>query len=130
MDTTADSGSKLAEFIQRWEREQYAAAVGGLPNREMYKEMMKCKETGSISDTLGEMFLTISRQIVERMNLPEKFKDDAIATGTSHACHHWIRFDPSKTSNALAYMIYVMKSGHTQSIHRDQKYASQITLSV
>ena len=124
MDTMEDSGSKQAfdKLIQRWEREQIAMAYGGVPNHKVYKEILKCQEQGVMSNALAEMFLSISKQIADKLNLPEGFKDDTVCNGVAQACYQWEKFDSSKTTNALGYMIQVIKSGHIQYVHNERKH--------
>ena len=127
MDITEDSGSKQAsEFINKWEREQHAMSIGGVTNGKLYKEIIVCQNQGVISELLGEMFMSISKRMVDRMNLPEEHKDDSISNGAVQACNYYQKFDPSKTTNALAYIIQVIKQGHVQYIHAEQRARGRI----
>lgn len=124
----------VTDYISQWEQEQERLFYCNLYmfdsnlNRErrinVLYEMKKSKEQGFISDTLGTIFIELSRKAVTTYynNFGEELKKDMIQTGCLNACQHWHKFNPKKTHRVIPYLLCIIKSGFAKFCHREGMY--------
>lgn len=93
-----------------------------LNNRDLYDELIKCQQTGRMSEHLGKMFVLLSEKYsTHRYFNQYSFKDDLISTGTLACCNAFMKFDPNKSSNPFAFFSSVVYHSFLQTIKKEYK---------
>lgn len=73
-------------------------------NKEMLVELKKYKETGKVSEELGEMFLLIARNLSNKNNFAGyTWKEEMISEAVMTCLRYCSNFDPEKGQNPFAY---------------------------
>ena len=87
-----------------------------LKNKDLLKEIIRCQDASITSLELVNMFYLISNRLVRKFYYqnPDD-KDDVIQQGVMDCYQYWHNFDPSKGSNAFAYITQITKNGFAKS---------------
>jgi len=73
-------------------------------NKEMLAELRILRESGRISETLGEMFLLIAKNLSNKNNFGGyTWKDEMISEAVLTCVKYCRNFDPDKSDNPFAY---------------------------
>ncbi len=94
------------ERIDRSNKKDY------LKNRDLYEEIMRCKEDGVLSKTAVKMLMLLTTRVTSRMKYrdPEDRKD-CMSFAHVDLLLYWKGFDASKSTNAFAYYTEMIKKG-------------------
>lgn len=97
-----------------------------IEGKELAEELNSLRDTGEISDKLGEMFLKIVNNMANRKNfINYTFKDEMKGRGLIFLCKYAKSFDKNNPkANAFAYVSQICFRGFVQSIKEEQKHAS------
>jgi DNA-directed RNA polymerase specialized sigma subunit len=95
---------------------------GYLSNQEMFKEVLKCQSNDQISDSLGKMFMIMSRRIATKPNFSGySYKDEMIGNGVVACCAALHKFDPEKSENTFAYYTSIIHNAFIQILNKEKK---------
>ena len=95
---------------------------GYLPNPEMFKEVLKCQETGVISERLGKMYMIMAKRIATKPNFSGySYKDEMISNGVVACCAALHKFNPEKSENTFAYYTSIIHNAFIQILNKEQK---------
>lgn len=86
-----------------------------LSNKDLYNELIKSIDASAATPQLMDMFILMS----ERLSIKFKFKcqedrQDCIWGGVEDAWKYCWGFDPSKSTNAFAYITQIIKNGQVK----------------
>jgi hypothetical protein len=93
---------------------------------ELAEELHALKESGTISDNLGEMFLKIVNNMANRKNfINYTFKEEMKGRGLIFLCKYAKSFDKDNPkANAFAYVSMICFRGFVQCIKEEQKHSA------
>lgn len=81
--------------------------------KDLYNEIIICKDSSICSNRLIEMFTLISRRYTRNISYNnEDDLEDIIQGGIIDAVLYFDRFNPSKSKNAFAYITQIIHNGH------------------
>lgn len=81
-------------------------------NKDLYNEIVKCKDASCASPELIGMFFKISEHLSTKFTYKQSAdRDDCIMGGVEDAYKYFWNFDPSKYTNAFSYCTQVIKMG-------------------
>jgi hypothetical protein len=97
-----------------------------IDGQELAEELHSLKETGIISDNLGEMFLKITNNMANRKNfINYTFKEEMKGRGLIFLCKYAKSFDKNNPkANAFAYVSMICFRGFVQCIKEEQKHSA------
>ena len=78
-------------------------------NSVLFPEVVKCKETGKVSNELAAMIVKMSTKYCSAKNFSHlPYKDDLVQTATLALLLNILKFKPEKGSNVFAYSTTIM----------------------
>lgn len=91
-------------------------------NKELRDELIRCAETGELSESAALMF----KEIAERLSTKLFYKDpadreDAISSAIYDCIKYWKSYDPEKSQNAFSYFTSVCSNGFGKFWKRAEK---------
>lgn len=95
-----------------------------LDNTTFHNEIMKCKETGVISNELGALFIKLCENVGKaRSFVRYPYKEDMIATGLQICCQAFVQYDPDKYDppRPHGYFSMVVHRAFITVIQKEQK---------
>jgi hypothetical protein len=90
---------------------------------DTYKADVKRVMKGLITDDLGEMFLKIAYNLINKNNFNKyTFKEEMIGLGVEYLCRFAKNFDASNPkANGFSYCTQICSNGFIQSITKEKK---------
>jgi DNA-directed RNA polymerase specialized sigma subunit len=89
-----------------------------IKNKELYDEIMLCKQNDELSNAAAEMFILLAKRTIKKFKFYNPMdKDDCMQTGLEILFKNWRQFDETKYDNAFAYYTEIFKRGTTKGLH-------------
>lgn len=91
-----------------------------ITNKELYNELIFCRDASiTHTDKLINMFTIISTKYANGLNFKRNTdRNDVIQGGIIDAFTYWHNWDPSKSSNAFAYITQIIKNGQLKTLKK------------
>jgi len=103
-------------------------------NKVLYEEIVKCKDASIVTAEILDMFTLMSKKIsLKHKFWVEEDRQDVVMGGIEDAWRYFDRFDPSKGTNAFAYVTSIIYNGQQKawrSIYNYYKKADQPVIHV
>ena len=94
-------------------------------NKEMLEQLRLYKKSGKISETLGEMFLLIARNLSNKSNFGGyTWKEEMISEAVLTCVKYCKNFDPEKSNNPFAYFTKYCYNSFIGYIKKQNKHGS------
>lgn len=127
--------SKSENYIDNRELEKELTIFSGTFKKEVQRIMKEDKlkrkaaekkANGYISEELGEMFLKIANNLINKNNFNNyTFRDEMIGLGIEYLCRFAKKFDKKKANcNGFSYCTQICFHGFVQSITKENKRIS------
>lgn len=92
-----------------------------LRNKDLLAEVIKCRETGEMSDTLARMLqLLVAKYGKSAQFGSYTYNDDMQSWAMLNLCKIWMKFDPAKSDNPFAYYTQTIKNSFRQYLNREK----------
>lgn len=94
-----------------------------LSNKELYMEIVYCKEIGKLTKHAEQMLILLAKNVVKKMyysNSDDKL--DCLQTAYLSVFSNWSCFDTDKGDNAFAYYTEIIKRGLAQGWNKLYKF--------
>ena len=78
-------------------------------NAEFLSEILKSKENEQLTDNTVNMFIEISKEVLNRYPILDDFKEDCLAYAVEKSVELWKGFNIERTTNAIAYFTQIIK---------------------
>jgi len=97
-----------------------------LSNSELLKEIVYCKGTGKLTNKAVEMFILLAERVVSRLPYADDYlREEAESGAKMDLLLYWNRFDPTKSTNAFAYLTQICKMGAAKSFNKSYKFGKK-----
>lgn len=86
-------------------------------NKEFTEEIIKCKQTGELTEFAVKCFISLANRAVNKMYYEDyRDREDCIQSALLDCLKYWKSFDHEKTDspNAFAYFTQVCKNGYAK----------------
>jgi len=94
-------------------------------NKEMLEEFRKYKETGKISNELGDMFVKIAKNLANKPNfIGYTWKEEMIGEAVLTCIKYSKNFDPDKSNNPFGYISRFCYNAFVEYIKKQKKHSS------
>jgi DNA-directed RNA polymerase specialized sigma24 family protein len=94
-------------------------------NKELLEEFRKYKETGKISNELGEMFVKIAENLSNRPNfIGYTWKEEMIGEAVLTCIKYSKNFDPDKSTNPFGYISRFCYNAFVEYIKKQKKHGN------
>ena len=80
-----------------------------MSNEEFLPEILKSKEQGQLTDSAVNMFIEISKEVLNRYPILDDFKEDCLVYAVEKCVELWKGFNIERTTNAIAYFTQIIK---------------------
>lgn len=92
-----------------------------IKNKELFEEVVKCKQTGVISDKLAQGFIQIATRYGSKPNFANyTYREDMVAEAIVTLCEKWNQFDPERTQNPFAYFTQIIHNKFLQTLKKEK----------
>lgn len=92
-------------------------------NKEIMEEMRKYKESGKISERLGEVYYLIAMNLSNRSNyIGYTWKDDMVAEAVLTCVKYCKNFDPDKSDNPFGYISKICNNAFLTYIKKQNRH--------
>jgi len=92
-----------------------------LRNKDLLVEVIACKETGVMSDTLARMLQLLTAKYGRSAQFGGyTFNEDMQAYAMMMLCKTWSSFDPMRSDNPFAYYTQSIKNSFKQFLNREK----------
>lgn len=92
-------------------------------NKDLLPEVVRCRETGIVSNELGRMMLLIVENYAKKSNWANyTYKDDMKGHAMVHLSNAALKFDPARSNNPFAYYTQVIKHAFIQILKQEKKH--------
>ena len=92
-------------------------------NKEFAAEIVKCKETGVLSDAAVQYFILLANRTIQKLKFSNPLdKEDCIQSALLDLIRYWKNFNEVKSNNAFAYFTQVAKNGYAKEYKRIYKH--------
>jgi len=93
-----------------------------LNNKELLAEVVRCKVTGEMSDTLARMLQMLCSKYAKKGNFVNyTYNDDMQAYALMMLVRTWNSFKPEKSSNPFAFFTQCIKNSFIQYLKQEQR---------
>lgn len=82
-----------------------------LTNRILLEEIMRCKETGKLSDLAVSYFSLIADKLTKLKYKNPEDREDCVQGGICDAIAYWRGFNAEKSTNAFSYFTMIILNG-------------------
>jgi len=94
-------------------------------NKEMLEEFRKYKETGKISNELGDMFVKIAVNLSNKPNfIGYTWKEEMIGEAVLTCIKYSKNFDPDKSNNPFGYISRFCYNAFVEYIKKQKRHSS------
>lgn len=94
-----------------------------LKNKDLLAEIIKCKETGVLSETLAGAFLKLAQRYGTKPNFASyTFREDMVADAALNLCQNWHKFDETRFTNAFAYYTQAVHNSFIQYLNKEKRH--------
>lgn len=95
-----------------------------IKNSDLLEEVIKYKETGVVSETLGKMIVSIAESYASKGSyVGYTWISDMISEAVLTCMKYLNNFDPEKSSNAFAYITQICKNSFKAFIKNQHKHS-------
>ena len=120
--------SKLTKEEQQfWDTLKYSYDRSDIlrVNSQILKHVIISQKIGRVTEPLAESIMWIAERSSGKVQFQGfYYKEDMIAFAVMHMLMVVLKFNPTKSSNAFAYLVQVADGSFTNFIHRENKNAS------
>lgn len=93
-------------------------------NKEIMAEMILYKETGKISDRLGEMYFLICSNLSQKSSFCNyTWREDMVADAVLTIVKYGKSFDPEKSNNPFGYISKIAKNAFIAYIKKQNRHS-------
>lgn len=93
-----------------------------IKNKELYEEVVRCKQTGQMSDLLARAFIQIAERYSTKPNfIAYTYREDMVGEAIVQLCKGWDKFNPEKTTNAFSYYTQITHNAFIQFLNKERK---------
>ena len=94
-------------------------------NKEMLEEFKKYKQTGKISDKLGDMFIKIAKNLSNKPNfIGYTWKEEMIGEAVLTCIKYSKNFDPEKSTNPFGYISRFCYNSFIEYINKQKRHST------
>lgn len=94
-----------------------------LTNAKLLPEIIKSKASGSISPTLAEMLMLLTKKYASRPSFSNyTFKEDMIAEALADLCKNALKFKPEVSSNPFAFLTTCIHNSFLGYLNGEKKH--------
>ena len=91
--------------------------------KEMYDEVVKCRETGVISRKLADMMTLMTERIIRKQNyIRYSYKEDMQAYALMMLVKTWKGFNPEKSNDPFAYYTTCIDNSYVQFLNKEKRH--------
>ena len=96
-----------------------------LNNKELYDEIVFCKNNGKLSDKALNMFLLLSERVISRLPYADNYlREECLSGARIDLIKYWKNFNPIYT-NAFAYFTQICKRGAAKQFDISYKFGKK-----
>lgn len=96
-----------------------------LNNVDILEQLNLSHEQGKVTDTLGQMFLTLVKRFQSKAswyNYPKQVKDELTSNALCDLMDAWYKFDNTKSQNPFAYFTAVVSNSFRKTMNKEKAY--------